>query len=194
VAQLVRLKIPIALKEWAAAVRALGEGRQILVMRKGGIHEETRQFQVESDTFYLFPNAYHQKKELIKPAFHSYVEEELTGSAEQESVAIRYVARLAEDVEVMDEAELARLSPFHIWTDNFAFERLKWKKKQPLHVLLLRIFRLSAPIEIPMSSDYLGCRSWIRLPDDLPQREMEPVLSDAAFEEERRRIKDALKG
>ena len=31
-------------------------------------------------------------------------------------------------------------------------------------------------------------------PDDLPQREMEPVLSDAAFEEERRRIKDALKG
>lgn len=45
-----------------------------------------------------------------------------------------------------------------------------------------------------MSSDYLGCRSWIRLPDDLPQRAMEPVLSDAAFEEERRRIKDALKG
>ena len=123
-----------------------------------------------------------------------YVEEELTGSAEQESVAIRYVARLAEDVEVMDEEELARLSPFHIWTDNFAVERLKWKKKHPLHVLLLRIFRLSEPIEIPMSSDYLGCKSWIRLPDDLPQREMEPVLSDAAFEEERRRIKDALKG
>ena len=56
-----------------------------------------------------------------------------------ESVAIRYVAQLAEDVEVLDEAKLARLSSFHIWTDNFAVERLKWKKKQPLHVLLLRI-------------------------------------------------------
>jgi hypothetical protein len=101
---------------------------------------------------------------------------------------------LAEDVEVMDEAALARLSPFHIWTDNFAVERLKWKKKQPLHVLLLRIFRLFDPIEIPMRSDYLGCKSWIRLPDDLPQRELEPVLSDADFEEQRKRIKEALKG
>lgn len=192
--QSVQLKAPIALKEWAAAVRALGEGKQIIVMRKGGIHEETRQFQVESDTFYLFPNAYHQKKELIKPAFHSYVEEELTGSSNRESVVIRYVAQLAEDVEVMDEEALARLSPFHIWTDNFAGVRLKWKKVQPLHILILRIFRLSEPIETPMRSDYLGCKSWICLSDDLPEREMEPVLSDEAFEEERRRIKEALKG
>ncbi|MDR6224931.1 DUF1802 family protein [Desmospora profundinema] len=186
---------PIALKEWAAVVEALGEGKQILLMRKGGIHEETRQFQVENDTFPLFPNAFHQKTALIKPAFHTYVNEELAGgSSEQESVSIRYVARLVEDIEVFDEATLARLAPFHIWTDNFAVERLKWKKKHPLHVLLLRIFRLSESIAIPMRAEYLGCKSWIRLPDNLPQRKWEPVLSDAAFDDQRKRIKEALKG
>ena len=29
------------------------------------------------------------------------------------------------------------LSPFHIWTPDYAFKRLRWKPRHPLHVLLL---------------------------------------------------------
>lgn len=36
-----------ALKEWASAIKALETGRQIMVMRKGGIVEETRHFEPE---------------------------------------------------------------------------------------------------------------------------------------------------
>ena len=57
---------PIALKEWAAAIKALENGTQIFIMRKGGIIEETRDFRVQSEAFYLYPTYEHQRKELLK--------------------------------------------------------------------------------------------------------------------------------
>ena len=38
-----------ALKEWAVVARALGSGRQTLLLRKGGIHERRGEFEVELD-------------------------------------------------------------------------------------------------------------------------------------------------
>ena len=40
-----------ALKEWAVACEALGRGQQILLIRKGGISEEHREFRVEHPEF-----------------------------------------------------------------------------------------------------------------------------------------------
>ncbi|MDG0790271.1 DUF1802 family protein [Cohnella ginsengisoli] len=45
---------PIALREWAVAVKALEAGKQIMVLRKGGIAEETKEFRLESPSFFLF--------------------------------------------------------------------------------------------------------------------------------------------
>ena len=58
-----------ALKEWASAVKALEAGSQIFIMRKGGIIEETRDFQVVSNDFYLYPTYEHQRRELLKAPY-----------------------------------------------------------------------------------------------------------------------------
>lgn len=71
--------LPIALKEWAVAVNALEEGTQILIMRKGGIIEETRDFQVKTDSFYFYPTYEHQKKELLKSQFETQFDETMRG-------------------------------------------------------------------------------------------------------------------
>ena len=42
----------IALKEWAVTVESLAQGQQILLLRKGGIHEEGKDFKVMD----LFPS------------------------------------------------------------------------------------------------------------------------------------------
>ena len=44
-----------ALKEWAVVCRALEEGRQIVLLRKGGILEYRQSFKVKHDRFLLFP-------------------------------------------------------------------------------------------------------------------------------------------
>ena len=56
-----------AFKEWAIICQALAEGRQALILRKGGIAESTGEFQLEQMRFWLFPTYVHQQRSGIKP-------------------------------------------------------------------------------------------------------------------------------
>src|SRR6266550_2069067 len=62
--------MPIALKEWAVTVRALAEGEQLVALRKGGIREEEKHFEVEHDQFFLYPTFDHQRNDLVRESHH----------------------------------------------------------------------------------------------------------------------------
>jgi hypothetical protein len=173
----------IALKEWAVAIDALEAGEQIIIMRKGGIIEETRDFQLESKAFFLFPTYEHQRTELLKDAYQPRLDQILKAkAADINTVTLTSYAEVAADLEVHTQEELHRLFPFHIWTEYFAEERLKWKRAKPLHILFLRVYQLEEPLEIPMLDEYNGCKSWIHLDIELPQRfRMKPILSETEF-------------
>ncbi|OBZ13399.1 hypothetical protein A7975_11135 [Bacillus sp. FJAT-26390] len=184
---------PVALKEWAVSVKALAEGQQIIIMRKGGIIEETRDFQLMSPKFYLMPAYEHQKKHLLKEQYAGEMDKTLADwSLDMKAIKLESYAEVAEDIEVTDQETLDRLRDLHIWTDTFAEERLRWKRTKPLHVLLLRVYRLESPIEIPMRPAYNGCKSWVRLEDEFTAPEMIPVMESAKFEAEVQKIKQAL--
>jgi hypothetical protein len=57
----------IGLKEWAAVCTALETGRQMVLLRKGGIYESAGEFEIEHRRFFLFPSYLHQKPDQIKP-------------------------------------------------------------------------------------------------------------------------------
>jgi len=44
-----------ALKEWAVAVDALEQGKTIMLLRKGGIHEQGGRFKVAHNQILLYP-------------------------------------------------------------------------------------------------------------------------------------------
>src|SRR5206468_11745429 len=71
------LNMPIALKEWAVTVRALAEGEQLLTLRKGGIREENRHFEIEHDRFFLYPTFDHQAGGLVRESHHPELERAL---------------------------------------------------------------------------------------------------------------------
>ena len=54
-----------ALKEWAVVCRALEEGRQTVLLRKGGILEFREGFEVKHDRFMLFPTYEHQSRPIV---------------------------------------------------------------------------------------------------------------------------------
>ena len=58
--------MPIAFKEWAVTVRALAEGEQLLTLRKGGVHEPNKQFELEHNRFFLYPTFDHQRSDLVR--------------------------------------------------------------------------------------------------------------------------------
>lgn len=184
---------PLALKEWAVAVKALGEGHQIIMIRKGGLYEETREFRLENNQFYLYPTYEHQKPEMVKPEYHGLLQETLAGwSPEKPTVEIASFAEVTDDIELLDEEKLRALAPFHIWTDNFADVRLHWKKKKPLHILFARVYRLDHPVEIAIDEAYKGCKSWHHLLAAIPGQGFAPVLSDEAYAQKKETILNIL--
>jgi len=186
----------VALKEWAIAIRALSEGRQILLLRKGGIAEETREFQLESPSFYLYPTYEHQREELLKPDYRPALAAVLAGwKPKEQTVEIDYRAVVEADLEISSRDELDRLRELHIWTDSFAEERLRWKRTKPLHALLLRVYRLEEPLRLPILPQYGGCKSWIRLDaESHSERDSVPVLSEEEFSSAVGTVRQALNG
>lgn len=186
---------PVVLKEWAVIIKALLEGSQIMIMRKGGIREETRDFRLLSDSFYLFPTYEHQRRELLKEEHRRELDDTLAEWSDgQTAVTLRAYAEVAHDIEVTDKETLDRLRSFHIWTDDFAEERLRWKKTKPLHLLLLRVYRLDRPETVPLREEYNGCKSWVRLENEGPAGTAVPVLTDEVFRREVDKIFEALRG
>src|SRR5579864_8574587 len=59
-----------ALKEWAVICHALAEGRQAILLRKGGIAETSGGFEVEHPRFWLYPTYLHQQRAgIVEEAF-----------------------------------------------------------------------------------------------------------------------------
>ena len=103
------------------------------------------------------------------------------GIAQPDRVRIRAWAEVAGSWTVTDRRAVDALSPFYVWTPDYAEKRLAWKRRHPLHVLLLRTYRIPRPVTVKVRDDYGGCRSWLEITRDLPF-EGTPVLSDEEFE------------
>lgn len=173
------LGTPIGLKEWAVAVSALDAGDQILLLRKGGIAE--KQFLVEHEEFYLYPTYEHQQAGQLQARFHAALARELATPRDPQTVRITNWVRVAEAYPITAEATADALAAHTLWTPEYIRERLHWRPKKPLYAMLLRVYRLAEPREIPYLPAYGGCKSWLALDDALRGAPVTPVLDDAAF-------------
>src|SRR4051794_40091421 len=160
------LPMPVAFKEWAVTVRALAEGEQLLTLRKGGIREENKHFEIEHDHFFLYPTFDHQRNDLVReshmPELGRALEEgvwpegeppaaALTqdgGIPQPDRVRIRAWAEVAASYLITDPRAIDALSPYYIWTPDYAEKRLAWKRRHPLHVILLRTYRIPRPVTV----------------------------------------------
>lgn len=172
-----------ALKEWAVLCKALADGRQIVLIRKGGIREETKDFRVRYPRFYLYPTYDHQRADLLKPAFRSDLDAVLTEEPDPaKHVRISSFAQVTDAFETSDEETVRALDPHFIFADNYARERLHWRPKKPLEVMLLRVYRLPEPHSLAVRPEYGGCKSWIDLGVPIARQSLTPALDDAAYE------------
>jgi hypothetical protein len=186
----------LAYKEWAVIVHALVEGEQVLDVRKGGLREDGRHFGLQATRLWLYPTAEHQQPELLKPAYRHLIEL-ASASPVGEPIRIDSWADIVGVATLTTPEELAALDSKLIWTFDYAESRLRWKKRDPLWVLALRVHRLHEPVIVPWREEYGGCTSWVDLqglPDDPGALPSEPALSDIAFKSRLKGIVGALPG
>ena len=182
----------LALKEWAVAVKSLGRGEQVLILRKGGIHRDDRDFRLVHPQFLLYPTYEHQKIELIKPEAHTALEETRLESNGTGLVNFRYFCDVTDKFELRDVAALDSISASHIWSEEYARKRLHWRPSQPLTVALLRVYELQEPQTLPVLAEYSGCKSWVELGREVSLGDIRPVLNDAAYESKTDAVRSIL--
>ena len=182
-----------AFKEWAITIQALSEGRQVLLLRKGGIYEAGGRFQVASPEFFLYPTLEHQRADLLKPDYQPRLARLLAEDrSDGKTVTLTHYARVTDVFQVTEPAKLNALAPHHIWSDAYAEVRLHWKPRTPVYVMALRVYRLAQPNTQPILPAYAGCTSWLDMADGITLQGMTPVLSDDQYEQRTRQIKEAL--
>jgi hypothetical protein len=181
-----------ALKEWAVTVDALAQGQQILLLRKGGIHEDSKDFRVIHPEFLLYPTFEHQREDLLKEVHQSRLRDLLAQEHDTGEIRFTHWAKVEELIEVSQQEPVDALSPHYIWTNSYAQSRLHWKPMVPLSVMLLRVYQLEEPVTVPFLPEYRGCTSWVDIISKVDMGNIKPVLSDGEFQRQADEIKGCL--
>jgi hypothetical protein len=171
----------VALKEWSAVIRALDCGRQIFLLRKGGIVEARRGFELRYPEFLLFPTFEHQHARHLKAEYRDFMGEPAgTG----DSVCISHLARVAGAFRAPRSlAEIAPLAQCHIWNEEFLRQRYAYRPDLPFYLIVVRVYLLSEPSMIPLRPAYAGCKSWVHLTEEISIERTAPVMDDGEFEQ-----------
>ena len=154
----------IGFKEWQVVCDALGQGRQAVILRKGGIHEGRAGFSFAHDRFFLFPTRYHvqpdQVREGAPPALPEWKEGDL--------VSIIHMVHVPLAVTLTDWRKVEALEDFHIYTPQTVRERFDWEGRGmssgSIHVALAEVWQLATPWNFTYEKRLGGCRSWVDLP------------------------------
>jgi hypothetical protein len=167
-----------ALKEWATLCAALGEGRQIILLRKGGIYESAGEFEIEHRQFVLFPTYLHQKVEMLKAREHTAIK---PVQAEPDKITISLAGEITHIIPVKSRPAMDKLDDQHIWTSKLIDMRFNYRPENPLYLLLLRAYRLGQATTIDNTPAYAGCKSWVPLDRPIETKSAVPVSDDAEY-------------
>jgi len=183
-----------ALKEWAVVVQALLDGRQVVLLRKGGIHEPHGELGSPHEDFFFYPAREHQRLELLKPEARGRYATAFEPVVKPEAPELNAFATLKAAVALGDARKAYDLSDEHIWTEDYVRQRVEYKPDRPLFVLILRVHRLVRNVMVPWNERYAGCRSWVELVEPVEAELGMPALDDEAFEAAVDRVRKLLDG
>ncbi len=183
----------MALKEWATVLEATARGEQFVLIRKGGLIEPGSGFEVISPSFVFYPTFEHQAVKYLRGPYQGYFEAASHTRAPEGKVTFEIFGQAVHSLQSMDGSIIERLSPFHIYNDDFFTQRLKWQPNQPLAIVIIRAFKITPPVTIDVAAQYAGCKSWVELEESVSLGQLTPIVDDAAFAKKRREIEVLLK-
>jgi hypothetical protein len=169
-----------AFKEWAVICRALAEGRQALILRKGGVAESDGEFRLEHTRFWLYPTYVHQQEGGIKAEAKPLFEEAEADRPPPGTVRLTHFAEVAGVYHVHDLASALKLDVLHLWSPQTVAQRFAYRTPG-LYVLPVRVYRAAQGFELPETAEYAGCRSWVELERELSTEGARAVLTDDSF-------------
>ena len=175
------------MKEWSVTIDALATGDQIFLLRKGGIREANRHFELAKRRFLLYPTHFHEAEMMLKPQFRHVAEAPRSG--DQGSVQIKAWAEVVDVIRIDQVDHLNALTDCHVWTDEFVAKRIAWKPLHAASLIMLKTHTLAEPVRIPIEPHHKGCKSWVDIEPAVGIGNSSPALSISEWEERTRVIR-----
>jgi hypothetical protein len=174
----------IAFKEWSGVCDALIQGRQTVILRKGGISERggPGQFAPEHSEFWLYPTWTHQKEQGLRALEMQSMEPGATALSPDGRVAIRGFVQIGKVGYVTSTDVLPALRRFHCLEDETVSKRFSYRTPG-LWVLEARVFRHDPGFTVVPTPEHAGCSTWVVLDEALPTAELTPVLDETQWAE-----------
>jgi hypothetical protein len=179
-----------ALKEWATIVKALEQGKQTVILRKGGILETASGFNIKSKKFFLFPTWEHQETKHVKPEFHDFLNDVLNKKPDEGFNKITSYAKILYEKDIECNDIINDLSSFHVWSDEYIQERRNWMPEKPIKAIFLKTIKIPE-FNLSLKPEFSGCKSWIELNSNF--QEGESALKDNEIEQKLQEFKEIVK-
>ena len=183
--------LDVGLKEWATVCGAVEAGRQILLLRKGGIYESGGEFELEHRRFLFFPTYLHQNPAMLKPEAQGAFEPR---SAEPQQIELSLAAQVTDIIPVKSREQMDEIDDAHIWTEPLIDMRFNYKQENPLYLLLVRAYKLAEAMTVENTPAYAGCKSWVPLENAVSTQGARPVLDETSYQTQRQLILARLEG
>jgi hypothetical protein len=181
--------LQIALKEWASVCNALESGRQMILLRKGGIYEAAGEFELENPQFLLFPTFLHQNRKMLKPEAHEGFK---AVAAEPSEVTLSAAGVVSDIIQLKSRRQMDAIDSEHVWTSPLIDMRFSYKPDNPLYLMLIRAYRLPHRMIVANTPAYAGCKSWVPLEQPVETGNAMPVLDEGQYDIRRNRILAAI--
>jgi hypothetical protein len=176
------MDLPNAFKEWAVICQALAEGKQALILRKGGIAETAGEFTVEYTRFWLYPTYSHQQEAGIRPEASPLLQKAQADKPAAGTVCLSHWAELTGIYHIRDLPAALLISHLHFWSDETVRQRFAYR--QPgIYVLVVRVYQAPAIYVVEETKQYQGCKSWVELDAPLSTEGSIPVLADKDYQD-----------
>ncbi len=156
-------------------MHAMLDGRQTVLLRKGGIGE--KRFALTASEFLFFPTVAHGHADRVRSEHRGLLDEAAPDSTDDE-VVIRAGARVIAAVSVAQPERIDEIGDLHIWTpESVRAERLDFRPRHRLTVLVVSARALREPFRLARTPAHAGCTSWVDLP-------VEPAWGDAVHDDD----------
>ena len=120
---------------------------------------------------------------------HKHLENALNSKPRNGTNTITSFAHVLYEKDITSEEKINSLSPFHVWSDSYIKERIDWLPEKSMKAIFLKTFKVSK-FEIPIKSEYHGCKSWIEINDDF--LDGNSVLTDEEIESKLNEFKEIV--
>jgi hypothetical protein len=181
-----------ALKEWAVLCDAMARGDIIAMVRKGGVREQRAGFVVRHDRFVFYPTFFHERDGELAPRFRDTLAISQAAQPRAGLVRLSLVADVAAVWHIRDLEALRAIESDHGLAWQAVESRFNYRGVPGAQVVVVRVSRLPAAVELPEARRYAGCVSWVELDEDVDVSRASAVTDSATFDARLTRMRAAL--